>query len=363
MPHTFNILPSRGIVGHMLSRVAVLALPEVAVFELGVLCEIFGYDREGLPEVRLRPLQPGRPAGAHRKPASASRPSTTSTSSTRPTWSPVAAVRERHASRPQEALDALRRAADRGAWVMSVCTGAFAARRSRPARRPALHHALAAHRRAGRRYPKAKVDPNVLYVADDNILTSAGTAAGIDAVPAPGARGARLGGRHRARPAHGRAAAPRRRPGPVHRDADARPPSRRRPCSRCSREVLASLDQPHTVETLAARAHMAPRTFARRFRAETGVTPHDWLTNQRVLLARRLLEETDLGIDAIAARAGFGSAATLRHHFTQRMGTTPQAYRATFKVRRSGVVPAGVTSDGSVTQRRRRRRAVRVPAT
>jgi transcriptional regulator GlxA family with amidase domain len=98
-------------------------------------------------------------------------------------------------------------------------------------------------------------------------------------------------------------------------------------------EVLGSLEQPHTVETLAARAHMAPRTFARRFRAETGATPHDWLTNQRILLARRLLEESDLGVDAIATHAGFGSAATLRHHFTQRMCTTPQAYRTTFKVR------------------------------
>jgi transcriptional regulator GlxA family with amidase domain len=78
---------------------------------------------------------------------------------------------------------------------------------------------------------------------------------------------------------------------------------------------------------------MAPRTFARRFRAETGVTPHDWLISQRVLLARRLLEESDLGVDAVAMHAGFGSAATLRHHFTRRMSTTPQAYRAAFRDR------------------------------
>jgi transcriptional regulator GlxA family with amidase domain len=84
---------------------------------------------------------------------------------------------------------------------------------------------------------------------------------------------------------------------------------------------------------MADLAHMAPRTFARRFRAETGVTPHDWLTNQRVLLARRLLEDSGLGIDTIAQRAGFGSAATLRHHFGHRLSTTPQAYRSTFKTR------------------------------
>ena len=78
---------------------------------------------------------------------------------------------------------------------------------------------------------------------------------------------------------------------------------------------------------------MAPRTFARKFRAETGVTPHDWLTGQRILLARRLLEDSDLGVDSIAVRAGFGSSATLRHHFGLRMRTTPHAYRATFKTR------------------------------
>ena len=96
-------------------------------------------------------------------------------------------------------------------------------------------------------------------------------------------------------------------------------------------EVLRTLDRPHTVETMAELAHMAPRTFARKFRDETGATPHDWLTNQRLLLARRLLEDTGLGVDTVAARAGFGSAATLRHHFAQRLSTTPQAYRGTFR--------------------------------
>jgi transcriptional regulator GlxA family with amidase domain len=76
---------------------------------------------------------------------------------------------------------------------------------------------------------------------------------------------------------------------------------------------------------------MAPRTFARRFRGETGVTPHDWLTNQRLLLARQLLEDSALGVDVIAERTGFGSAQTLRHHFAQRLSTTPHAYRGTFR--------------------------------
>jgi len=97
--------------------------------------------------------------------------------------------------------------------------------------------------------------------------------------------------------------------------------------------LITTLDQPHTVESLAAKAHMSPRTFARRFRAETGATPHDWLTAQRVLLARQLLEETALGIDAVAARAGFATGAMLRHHFTKRVGATPQMYRTTFRDR------------------------------
>jgi transcriptional regulator GlxA family with amidase domain len=97
--------------------------------------------------------------------------------------------------------------------------------------------------------------------------------------------------------------------------------------------VLETLGEPHTVDTMAELAYMAPRTFARKFRAETGMTPHDWLIGQRMLLARRLLEESDLGVDAIAARTGFGSAATLRHHFAHRLSTTPQAYRATFRTR------------------------------
>jgi len=81
--------------------------------------------------------------------------------------------------------------------------------------------------------------------------------------------------------------------------------------------LVETLDRAHSVESLAARAHMSPRTFARRFRAETGTTPHDWLTGQRVLLARQLLEDTDLGVDAIAGHCGFGTAAMLRHHFTK----------------------------------------------
>lgn len=94
--------------------------------------------------------------------------------------------------------------------------------------------------------------------------------------------------------------------------------------------ILANLDKPHTVANLAARANMSARTFARRFVDETGRTPMQWVTDQRVLYARRLLEETDLDIDRVADRCGFGTATLLRHHFRRIIGVTPSDYRRRF---------------------------------
>jgi transcriptional regulator GlxA family with amidase domain len=212
---------------------------------------------------------------------------------------------------------------------MSVCTGAFAlgAAGLLDGRRCTTHWRHTAE--LARRYPAARVDPDVLYVQDGRILTSAGTAASVDA------------GLHLIRQEQGSAVATmiaRRMVVPPHRDGgQAQYIETPMPAVSCETlqpvldRVLGSLDQPHTVDTMAELAHMAPRTFARKFRSETGVTPHDWLTNQRLLLARRLLEDSDLGVDSIAERAGFGSAQTLRHQFAQRLSTTPQAYRGTFK--------------------------------
>ncbi|OJF14629.1 GlxA family transcriptional regulator [Couchioplanes caeruleus] len=315
----------------MLRKVAVLALPPVAVFELGVLCELFGYDRtdEGLPAYDFSVCSVGgRPVRTH------AGFSITPTHDLEPADDAdlVAVIpNDTEEGPPEEVLEVLRRAHARGAWVMSVCTGAFALGFAGllDGRRCTTHwrhtDRLAAH------FPTAKVDPNVLYVADGTILTSAGTAAAVDC------------GLHLIREEQGSAVATqiaRRMVVPPHRDGGQaqfiETPLQPVQCDTLQpvlAAVMASLDRPHTVDTMAAQAHMAPRTFARKFRAETGATPHDWLTNQRVLLARRLLEESPLGIDAIAVHAGFGSAATLRHHFGQRLSTTPQAYRAMFKTR------------------------------
>ena len=331
MPYTFKILPSVRTLGHMLRNIAVIVLPEVAVFELGVMCELFGYDRtaEGLPGYRFAVCSPdGAPVRTH------------AGFSISPSHD-LAPVDEADLvavvpynifpEPPEEVLDALRRAHARGAWVMSVCTGAFAlgAAGLLDGRRCTTHwrhtEALAA------RFGAAKVDPGVLYVADGKVLTSAGTAASVDA------------GLHLIRQEHGSAVATmlaRRMVVAPHRDGGQaqfiETPVSPMQCETLQPvlvAVLGTLDHPHTVETMAELAHMAPRTFARKFRAETGVSPHDWLTGQRILLARRLLEDSELGVDSIAVRAGFGSSATLRHHFSQRLRTTPQAYRATFKTR------------------------------
>ncbi|HEX9999150.1 MAG TPA: helix-turn-helix domain-containing protein [Actinoplanes sp.] len=313
----------------MLRNVALLVMPEVAVFELGVLCELFGYDRtaEGLPAYDFAVCSvDGRPVPTH-----AGFRIDVKFDLARLEEADLVAVVPygTGGGEPPEVLDALRRAHARGAWVMSVCTGAFAlgAAGLLDGRRCTTHWLHAAE--LARRYPAAKVDPDVLYVQDGRILTSAGTAASVDA------------GLHLIRQEQGSAVArmiARRMVVPPHRDGGQaqfiETPVQAIQCETLQPVlalVLETLDQPHSVETMADLAHMAPRTFARKFRSETGATPHDWLTGQRLLLARHLLEDSDLGVDTIAERAGFGSAATLRHHFATRLSTTPQAYRGTFR--------------------------------
>jgi AraC family transcriptional activator FtrA len=315
----------------MLRNVAVIALDRVAAFELGVLCEVFGTDRtaDGFPGYRFDVCTvDGRPvrtrSGFELVPHADLTPVEDADLVAVPAYSTAGEAA------PVVVLDALRRAAARGAYVLSVCSGAFVLAQAGllDGRECTTHWQYADE--LARLHPLARVRCNSLYVQDGNLLTSAGTAAGIDACL------------HLIRQAHGSALATklaRRMVVPPHRDGGQsqyiEAPMPRTPDAPTLEPVLGwlmeHLDRTVTVEELAGRAHMAPRTFARRFRAETGTTPHDWLTNQRLLLARRLLEESELGIEAVAARAGFGDAATMRHHFGRRVGATPHAYRATFR--------------------------------
>jgi transcriptional regulator GlxA family with amidase domain len=215
--------------------------------------------------------------------------------------------------------------------VLSVCSGAFVlAQAGLLDDRACTTHWMYTDE-LSQRFPRAKVDPDVLYVDDGVVLTSAGTAAGIDLCL------------HLMREEYGAAVAnavARRMVIPPHRDGG-QAQFVETPVPLRSVDTLEDvltwmsghLDQDMTIEALAARALMSPRTFARRFRAETGTTPYHWITGQRVMLAQRMLEETDETIDLIAERAGFGTAAVLRHHFSRWRGTSPQGYRRTFRRR------------------------------
>ena len=229
-----------------------------------------------------------------------------------------------------ELVARLRSAHERGARLVSICIGAFVlAEAGLLDRRSATTHwAFAERFRA--RYPQVRLDPKVLYVDDGQILTSAGTAAGMDLCL------------HLVRLDHGAEVAngvarmvvmpPHREGGQAqYIDRPIAAPGRGSDLYPTLEWALTQLDEPLSVDALARHAAMSPRTFARRFRQLTGTTPGEWLLEQRVNLARRLLETTDLPVEVIADQSGFGSAVTMRHHFGQRLQTSPQAYRRTFR--------------------------------
>jgi len=228
---------------------------------------------------------------------------------------------------PGEALEALRAAARRGARLLSVCSGAFALAHAGllDGRRAATHWAWAGE--LARRFPAVEVDPDALYVDEGEVMTSAGLSAGIDLclhvvrVDFGAAAGERV--------ARQMVAAPHREGGQAQfaRPVQAEDGGSLEATRRWAAERL---DQPLDVGAMAEHAGVSPRTFARRFREETGTTPLQWLLACRVLEARRLLEESDLPVEAVAWRCGFGTAASLRDHFRRATATTPSAYRRAF---------------------------------
>ncbi len=230
---------------------------------------------------------------------------------------------------PDDLVEAVRAAHRAGARVASLCTGAFvlAAAGLLDGRRATTHWAHA--QELATRYPQVTVDPDVLYVDEDTVLTSAGKAAAMDL------------SLHLVRRDHGSTIAnvvARRLVVPPHR-AGGQSQYVATPVPARDGHALAGLlpwivqrlDQPLTVEDLARQASMSSRHLARNFHAVTGTTPLQWLLTQRIGRAQELLETTDDGIDAIASAAGMGTATTLRRHFQRAVGVAPDTYRRTFR--------------------------------
>ncbi len=318
---------------NVLRNVAVVVLDGFSPFELGVPCEVFGQDRtdDGLPGYEFSVVA-GEPGPLRSEVGFALQTDAGLEVLEKADLAIVPAPCDERRARddwPEPLLAALRAVVARGGRVLSVCTGAFVlgAAGLLDGRACTTHWRYA--RRLAVMYPAAKVDPSVLYVDEGQVITSAGTAAGIDACL------------YLVRKEHGSRVAnavARRMVVPPHRDGG-QAQFVERPVAPPSYDTLADviewmqrhLDQQISVGDLASLAAMSPRTFARRFVQETGTTPQRWLIGQRILLAEQLLEESGETVDRIAERAGFGNATALRHHFRIWRATTPHAYRRLFQ--------------------------------
>lgn len=317
----------------MLRDVAVLVDGEVHPFELGVACEVFGVDRStvGVPRfdfaVCSSNRDPIRGAGGMWFGTDQGLARTESADLlVLPAW------RTDEAPPSDPVIEAIRAAVSRGANVLAICSGTFllAATGLLDGRRATCHWAHSD--RLARRFPAVTVESDRLYVEEGPLVTSAGTGAGIDAALHVvrrhlGAEVANTIARYMVVPPH--------RQGGQAQYVDTPVPASSDPdLSWLLVEIQSHLDQEFSIDGLAARAGLSARTFARRFRAATGTSPHAWITRQRVLLAQRTLERDQaITIDALARRCGFADADLFRHHFRAQLGVTPNAYRRTFSMR------------------------------
>ena len=301
-----------------------------AALSIGIVTEVFGYDRTdlGLPEFdfAIVPAEPGpirtRYGATVELDGDLSRIEISDLVLVLP-W-------ESFTPPPPEYLAALKRAYDRGATLMGLCSGTYVLGCAGllDGRRATTH--WQSWRFIADQFPAVTIDPDVLYVDEGRLLTGAGSAAGLDLClhwvrREYGARVANALARSVVVPPHrdGGQAQYIVSPLPEVGDSDRLV------------DVLAwmraNLHLPLTVETLAARALMSPRSFARHFRAATGTTPRAWLLAQRLQRAEELLEGADLPVEEVARRVGFGSAAALRDQFVRRRGVPPRDYRRAFR--------------------------------
>ncbi|WP_330229721.1 helix-turn-helix domain-containing protein [Nocardia sp. NBC_00508] len=308
-------------------RVVVLALDGVYPFELGIPNRVFG-SAAGRYDVTTCSIDGGPVRSAADFAIAVARDSRaleTADTVVLPACDIAATL---SGTLPRRVLDAFARIRP-GTRIVAICTGAFiAAAAGLLDGRPATTHWNQAER-FRRTFPRVRLDPDVLYVDDGDVLTSAGAAAGLDVCL------------HLVRRDHGSAVAnsvARRCIVPPWRDGgqaqyiEQPVPRATSAGTAAAREwALANLRSPITVDELAERARMSKRTFARRFRDEVGLSPGRWLIQQRVFRARHLLETTDLTVDRIAGEVGFATGTSLRQHLTESIGVAPQAYRRTFR--------------------------------
>jgi transcriptional regulator GlxA family with amidase domain len=317
----------------VLHEVVVLALPNPMAFELGLASKFLGgavdAEERRLYRVRVATLDGGPVATSggysvlpeHDASILATADTVVVPGLHLPTAMPGGRL-------PDDAVDALRGVAGR-ARLVSICTGSFAlAAAGLLDGRPATTHWLYAERFAAQ-FPQVRLDPDVLFVDDGDVLTSAGNAAGIDLLLHVVRRD--HGSEVANRVARRSVVAPWRDGGqsqfverPVPDAGDAGTAATRA-------WATARLGEPLTLADLAAHARMSVRTFTRRFRDETGQSPLRWLAAQRIALARELLESTDASVDRVAADAGFGTPASLRQHLRAAIGVSPLAYRRTYR--------------------------------
>jgi transcriptional regulator GlxA family with amidase domain len=325
---TANIVRPRRSPG---GTVAAAVYDGLSMFEFGVVCDVFGTDRteeSGVPWYRFA-ICAARP-GAVTIDVGLRLEVSQGLDTLRGADTVLVPPTDTPERVPGEMLEAIREAHARGARVISLCTGAFvlAASGLLSGRRATTHWSHCGE--LLKQYPDMSLDPGVLYVDGGDILTSAGSAACIDLClhvvrQDYGAEVAARLARQMVVPPFrdGGQAQYIETPMPVPDTADL--------FAETMAWVQENLGEPVAVEDLAARSAMSRRTFARRFVASTGTTPYQWLLHQRLRLAQRLLETSDLPIDAIAQKSGFSTAANLRKHFSRVVRTSPQGYRHTFQ--------------------------------
>jgi transcriptional regulator GlxA family with amidase domain len=320
---TAKLVPTAG-------RVAVLAYDRLSMFEFSIACEVFGpseaadlgvpwYDFVVCADRATVRFDNGLVLQVPRSLASLRRADTI-----------VIPPCDDPSTVSEATITAIRQAHDRGARLISLCTGALVLARTGllDGRRAVTHWAECEAFAAA--YPSVTVDPKVLYVDEGDILTAAGSAASIDLClyVVRLDHGAEVAGR-----------LARKLVVQPHRDGgqaqyiDLPMPSPRdvEPFTDTLAWMSEHLHEPLSVADLAHRSAMSPRSFARHFAATTGSTPYRWLLRQRIQIAQRLLETSDLPIDLVAERTGLGNATNLRKHFHRQVGTSPFAYRKTFQ--------------------------------